>query len=233
MSGMELSAGGASCRVYGEKNASFLLIQPVDDHDLAELDAEVRYIGEHAAVPFLLAAVPVENWNDDLSPWPAPPVFGNQPFGGGAEETLRKIQDKVIPALRSEFSLPKDVRLILGGYSLAALFALWAVCQTHRFSAAAAASPSVWFQNWISYASSHAVQTNHVYLSLGDREEKTRNQQMAKVKDCIIETHAVLRKNTDCTLEWNEGNHFKDPDKRICKALLWCINRIKMNETEV
>lgn len=228
MSGMELSAGGAVCRVYGEKNASFLLIQPVDDHDLAEMDAEAQSIAEKTSVPFLLAAVPVQNWNDDLSPWPAPPVFGNQPFGGGAEGTLRKIQDKVIPALRSEFSLPKDVRLILGGYSLAGLFALWAACASGSFHGAAAASPSVWFPGFGEYAVQNEIRTRAVYLSLGDREEKARNPVMARVGDCIRALYAQYAADPQliAALEWNEGNHFRDAGLRTAKAFAWVLNRL-------
>ena len=37
------------------------------------------------------AAVKVESWNRDLSPWPAPAVFGNESFGDGAAALLREI----------------------------------------------------------------------------------------------------------------------------------------------
>ena len=29
----------------------------------------------------------------------------------------------------------------------------------------------------------------------------------------------------ECVLEWNEGNHFKDPDLRTAKAFAWLMNR--------
>ena len=59
---------------YGNKAASTVLIQPVDDHDLSVIENEVRLIGEKSEVDFLLKAVMVDNWNNDLSPWQAPPV---------------------------------------------------------------------------------------------------------------------------------------------------------------
>ena len=66
-----------------------------------------------------------------------------------------------------------------------------------------------------------------VYLSLGDREEKTRNQVMAKAGDCIREARELLdRQGICCTLEWNEGNHFKDPDLRTARAFAWVMNHI-------
>ena len=68
---------------YGDPESDRVLMQPVDDHDLAVIENEVRAIRtgtEH----FYLIAVKVNDWNRDLSPWTAPPVFGNEPFGSGA-----------------------------------------------------------------------------------------------------------------------------------------------------
>ena len=65
-----------------------------------------------------------------------------------------------------------------------------------------------------------------VYLSLGDREEKTRNPVMAKVGSAIKEGYSILTETgTDCVLEWNKGNHFKEPDLRTAKAFAWLMNR--------
>ena len=72
-----------SCRIYGDTGAQYLLLQMADEHDFAGMAREVEAIHRQTAQPFLLAAVQVENWNDDLSPWPAPPVWGKQGFGGG------------------------------------------------------------------------------------------------------------------------------------------------------
>ena len=58
-----------------------------------------------------------------------------------------------------------------------------------------------------------------VYLSLGDREEKTRNPVTATVGDRIRETYDLLKaQGIDCTLEWNPGNHFRDAGIRTAKA---------------
>ena len=183
------TVSGRNCSVFYEELPELILILPEDETSAQRIAEELCY---ETKIPFLMAVFEVRDWNKELSPWDAPPVFGREDFGHGAADTLSFIENDLLPALYGHYELKQDLPMILGGYSLAALFALWAVCQTDRFSAAAAASPSVWFQNWISYASSHAVQTNHVYLSLGDREEKTRNQQMAKVK---VNTYLNLRKS--------------------------------------
>ena len=69
---------------YGEPNAKNVLLQPVGDHDLPAIENEIREIKRLTAQPFRLIAVKVERWNDDLSPWCAPAVFGHEDFGDGA-----------------------------------------------------------------------------------------------------------------------------------------------------
>jgi len=34
----------------------------------------------------------------------------------------------------------------------------------------------------------------------------------------------LSKQGLKCILEWNEGNHFKDPDVRTAKAFSWLIN---------
>ena len=60
---------------YGDKNADIVLIQPVGDHDLPEIENEVAEIKKLTSVDFQLIAVKVEDWNRELSPWEAPAVF--------------------------------------------------------------------------------------------------------------------------------------------------------------
>ena len=102
---------------------------------------------------------------------------------------------------------------------MAGLFALWTAMQTNRFDGIAAASPSIWFPGFLEYMKRQKVQSDCIYLSLGDKEEKTRNPVMATVGDCIREAHAWLQQcGIGSTLEWNPGNHFIDPGLRTAKA---------------
>ena len=221
--------GGRRCTVFPSGEAKYLLIQPVDKHDAELLDREVSLISAAVSTPFILAGFLVEDWNRNLSPWDAPPVFGRQPFGHGAPETLAFVEWDLIPAVIGTCGVVETIPVVLGGYSLAAFFALWSVCQTSRFAAAAAASPSVWFPGWMDYAAQHVSKTAHVYLSLGDREEKTKNPVMSTVGDCIRSQYALLsggENPVSCVLEWNEGNHFRDSEIRCAKAFSWCINRL-------
>ena len=212
-----------SCRIYGDTGAEYLLLQMADEHDFAGMAREVEAIHRQTAQPFLLAAVQVENWNDDLSPWPAPPVWGKQGFGGRAGDTLAWLE-QAVPRIRQQYSIKEDGKAILGGYSLAGLFALWAETQTDALYGVAAASPSVWFPGWSEYEAAHPIQAQRVYLSLGDREEHTKNQTMAAVGDNIRALHTALtQRGTACTLEWNTGGHFKDVDLRTARAFAWTM----------
>lgn len=201
---------------YGDQDTSNLLIQMVDDHDLALIENETALIKNMTEKDFFLIAFKVNDWNNDLSPWPAPAVFGNKGFGDGAEGTLSEILDEI-----KGF----DNTCYIGGYSLAGLFALWAAYQTDRFSGVAAASPSIWFPGFVDHMKKSSIQTGKVYLSLGDRESRVRNPVMASVKDCIEAAFDLLKnQDTPCTLEWNKGNHFKYPDLRTAKAFAWLLN---------
>ena len=205
--------------LYGNENAPVVLIQPADSHDLAFIEDEVGMIREQTGEDFCLAAVPVESWNRDLSPWEAPAVFGNEGFGGKAEETLGEILEMFEGDGRT---------LVLGGYSLAGLFALWAATRTDRFAGIAAASPSVWFPGFTDYLRANPVRSGAVYLSLGDREERTRNPVMAEVGNRIRQAEEILKEQGVKTiLEWNSGNHFREPDLRTARAFAWILNETR------
>ena len=110
-------------------------------------------------------------------------------------------------------------RLLAGG----AVCAVGAT-RTDTMYGVAAASPSVWFPGWPGYEAAHPIQTQRVYLSLGDREEHTKKQTMASVGDNIRALHSALtRHGTACTLEWNTGGHFKDVDPRTARAFAWVM----------
>ena len=222
-----LKFGDRPCRIYGEAHAEYLLLQMTGEHELQSMESEVTAIAQ-SAQHFLFAAVPVKNWNDELSPWEAPAVWGKESFGGNAAGTLRFLTEQAILTLKKQFALPENVRIILGGYSLAGLFALWASTQTALFSGVAAASPSVWFPGWLEFEQRHPIQTQHIYLSLGDKEEHTKNAVMAAVGDNIRTLHSRLaERGTDCTLEWNNGGHFKDADLRTARAFRWVMEDIR------
>ena len=223
MTAQIIQIGNRFCRIYGEGNAEYLLLQMTDEHELQSMDNEVAAIAQ-STPQFLFAAIPVENWNDELSPWKAPAAWGKQDFGGNATNTLHFLTEQVIPTLKQQFNLPESIKIILGGYSLAGLFALWASTQTDLFYGIAAASPSVWFPRWMEFEQQHPIHAQYIYLSLGDKEERTKNLVTASVGDHICALHSqLIERGADCTLEWNSGGHFKEADLRTAKAFQWVM----------
>ena len=205
--------------LYGNKTEENLIIQLVDERELELIPKEMEEIQKLTGKEdFAFLAVKVDNWNIDLSPWNAPAVFGNEDFGDGATETLQYLNDLA----EGEY---KGKRIILGGYSLAGLFALWAATKSSYFGRIAAVSPSVWFPGFTEYLAEHKTIADIVYLSLGDKESKTRNATLATTDECIKKTHNILlEQGVKCILEWNEGNHFSNPEIRMAKGLSWILN---------
>ena len=224
---LQLVIAERECSLYEEKEAAFLLLQPVDDHDLEGMDSEVETLKSLTSKPFSLLTVKVNDWQQELTPWKAPAVFGKVPFGDGAPDKLRLYTEQLLPALEKRgIYRPAEMRLLLGGYSLAGLFALWAGYQTAVFKGIAAVSPSVWFAGWTDYATSRKPLSTAVYLSLGDKEEKARNPVMASVGNAIRRQDALLAEQGIChTLEWNAGNHFVDADIRMAKGFAWLMKQ--------
>ena len=200
---------------YGNAGADIVLIQPAGDHDISEIKDEAAEIQSLTSMDFELIAVKVDDWNKELSPWKVPAAFGNEDFGDGAAQTLEEV-------LR--LCSDKSKTYYIGGYSLSGLFALWSACQTDLFSGIAAASPSVWFPGFTDYIKEHKIKSQNVYLSLGNKEEKTRNPVMAKVGDSIREVYAWMKaEGVNCTLEWNQGGHFKETMARTARAFAWVM----------
>ena len=217
----EISIDGRLCFLYQDEAATHLLIQPIDEHDLELLDQEIEAIKKLSDKPFSLVAFMIKNWNQELTPWAAPAVFGKVPFGSGAEKTLEFITSRLLPEVQE--NIP---HLILGGYSLAGLFALWSGYQTDKFDGIVAASPSVWFPKWIEYATDNKPLAKSIYLSLGDKEEKAKNPVMAQVGNAIRRQNELLTGQMDNTiLEWNPGNHFVDSEKRTAKGFAWVMDK--------
>lgn len=209
---------GRTCRRYATgRGAEWLLVQPVDERELEGMEEEVDLIRSMTGREFELVAVTVDDWQRELTPWAAPAVFGRTAFGDGARATLGFVTERLLPLCPAR-------RTLLGGYSLAGLFTLWAGYQSPAFDGIAAVSPSVWYPGWMDFAQAHAPQAEAVYLSLGDKEERTRNAAVARVGDCIRRQHELLRRQIPVAcLKWNEGNHFRDAALRTAKGFAWLM----------
>jgi len=216
-----------TCTIYKSEHPEYLLIQPIDEHDLEVLDNEVATVQSLTNKSFTLVAFEIKDWQSELTPWTSPAVFGKVPFGEGASATLSFIKDTLIPQLEQMELFDKNgMQCVFGGYSLAGFFALWSSYQTKLFGGIAAVSPSVWYPQWMEYAEKNRPLTTSVYLSLGDKEEKTKNPTMAQVGNCIRKQQELLAaQGINTILEWNPGNHFQHSDERTAKGFAWLINQ--------
>ena len=217
---------GRACRLFGSDRPAYVLIQPSARHENATLEAEAEKIAALAKTPFVLVTIELEDWIIDLMPWPDGNISRDPEAGKHAQDTLDYLLLSLIPELQRRYGV---LPVLLGGYSLGGLFALWASARTDGFKAIAAASPSVWIRDWIPFAQKHAPQAEQVYLSLGDREEHVKNQAIARVGDCLRAQHALLQEQLGaghCTLVWEPGNHFNENEARLARAFAWCLERL-------
>ena len=226
--GMELTefkVKGRRCVYRADEQPEVLLIEAIDARELEGLDAELSAIKDGCKHRLAYVALIVEDWNKELAPWTAAPVFGKVPFGDGARNTLEIIKEGVIPEMLQRFGSLKGADVIIGGYSLAGLFALWCCYESDLFKGVAAASPSVWYPEWMKYIGSHNPNAKRIYLSLGDAEAKTKNPVMATVADNITALYDLLKKcpGVRSLLEWNEGGHFREPALRTARAFVWAV----------
>ena len=217
---------GRECFVSDSVQPQYILIQTLGRHERGFFDRTADLIAGESDVPFVLVAFQVIDWDLDLTPWHDVAINRSPEVGTMTGETLYYVTESLLPALEAEYG---KLPVILGGYSLGGLFALWSSSQTDRFSAIAAASPSLWIKDWLDFAQAHPVMAGKVYLSLGDREEHVKNRFIARVGDSIRGEYELLQArlgSENCTLVWNPGGHFQDEDKRLASAFAWCLKNL-------
>lgn len=185
-----------------------------DDH--TAFAAQVK-----ALAPCTLIACQSSDWNNDYSPWPATALPGQAPFEGRGADTLAQL----LAHIQSQSS---DRPVLMGGYSLAGLFALWAHAQCSAFSGVAACSPSLWYPFWNAQQIAASVPSAAmVYLSLGRREEKTRHPVLSTVGDALRTQHEALKaRSIPTTLVWHDGGHFTQPTQRMTEGFMYLLSHL-------
>lgn len=225
------SSDGVSDASYGV--ASGVVSDVVSDAPLVVLncfgdegEAVACELDKLVGVPYSLLAINVSDWNTALSPWKAPAVFkGEGDFGCGADEYVSELVNEIVPVACDEYGL-KPCAIYIAGYSMAGLFALYSLYKTDFFAGCASCSGSLWFPGFYEFSSEHefASSPSKIYLSLGDREAKTKNPVMATVEDKtrgIAESYSS--KGYNVLFEMNDGGHFNDPELRTAKGIAWVI----------
>lgn len=179
---------------------------------------------------FTLVEISGLDWNNELSPWASPPVGrDNVPFGGGADGYFETLIGEIIPAAVAQLD-KKPRSVILAGYSLAGLFALYASTKCDMFRAVASCSGSMWypgFKEYILYCDISRLPKS-VYFSLGDREALTSDETLRTVEDNTREiSEHLAEKGIKTVFELNKGNHFKQSVMRIAKGICRILEMCK------
>lgn len=184
---------------------------------------------------FSLAVVSGLNWNHDMVPWDALPISGNGiPFTAGADDYLRLLTEEIMP--KTERELPGTVLWRgLAGYSLAGLFAFYAPYRTEFFSRIASISGSLWFPGFQEYVFSNVMKRKPdcLYLSLGDKECRTKNSYLRTVQERTEQIAAFCRnEGIDTAFHLNPGNHFQHGVRRTAAGIAWLLTGKKSDQNE-
>ena len=178
--------------------------------------------------PFTLVSISDLDWNHDMVPWDSPPVFRNaESCTGGADDYLRHLTTEIIPTAEKELAGVPSWRGIVG-YSLAGLFALYAIYRTDLFARVGSMSGSLWFPGMKEYLFSHKPkrQPDCIYFSLGDKESKTRNPVLRSVRQNTEEIQAFYQdKGIDTVFQLNPGNHYDHAAERTAAGIAWMVSR--------
>ncbi len=220
-----MTVEGKHIYIYGEKDILIPLVTINTFHgDGSDVYTALKGMTDKK---ICLAVISDIDWNKEMSPWECPPLRKNDsPFTGGADDYLKKLVHKIIPAIKDELKYePKEI--VIAGYSLAGLFAIYSLYKTDVFSAAVSASGSMWFPNFNEYTEKNELckKPVKVYFSLGDKEAKTKNLLLAKVEKNTSDIfNRFCNLGIDTVFEMNPGNHFKDAEVRLAKGIAWILS---------
>lgn len=189
-----------------------------------------RRLGEGTRQSMALVAIEPRSWDNDLTPWPAPPTFrGARPYEGFAESQLELLGRAIMPeaeALLAQHGMAPAFSA-LAGYSLAGLFTAWAATRCSLFECVASVSGSLWYPDFVKYVAGNRPNSTvrRAYFSLGDAEPRTRNRAMRSV---LEDTRRVAERfeqfGTATRFELNPGNHFTDEDLRTARGIRWLLD---------
>lgn len=223
--------GDETCVAFDDASVAPNAVEPcvplIYMHEIQdESDAVLKRCAELGCPPFVLVAIHVPQWNDMLTPWECPGVFADDaPFAGHAKRQL-EVLSEIVQKTEERLGVRPAHRCI-AGYSLAGLFVTWAPFQTDLFDAVASASGSMWYPNFAEYVEAGEFERplRCAYFSLGSKEARTPSRLLRGVADGTQRVVAAFEaKGVRTAFESNPGNHFKEPDVRMAKAICWAVS---------
>lgn len=164
------------------------------------------------------------DWERDLPPWNAPPLYPDEPpFLGGADFFLSQLLTNTIPTIEARYQLPQKDRVLIG-VSLAGLFAAYTACRSDAFPRIASISGSLWYDGFVQFLTRQPPRPSlrAAYFSLGRKEKNSRLMRLASIENATIQTVQRFKScGIETTFELNPGTHFTDIPLRIRKAITW------------
>ena len=204
-----------------KENAPLVILHTVQ----GEGESVYRMALEGAPMDFSFASIGNLAWDDEMSPWEIPPIAkGDKPCTGGADVYLNTLTETILPEILRH--LPSPSFAALAGYSLAGLFAVYAMYRTDAFARIASASGSFWYPGFLDYVRKHELkrQPEGMDFSLGNKEAKTRNKMLQSVEENTrwLENH-YRASGIRTIYEENQGNHFQNANERMAKGICWIL----------
>ena len=229
---MSMEIDGKICHIFSKGHSGPVLFWGIGTGEQESLKRMLKLLEQISDKKnWMLVAYESRDWNRDFSPWPSSGVWGKGCFSGGGEETMRWLLSSCIPYVQLHYNAGNYLsERLLGGYSLSGLFSLWAFYSSGQFGGVASCSGSLWYPNWEAFVKGKRIPKDSlVYLSLGKKEEQTKNQAMARVGDITRRQYEICRTSNPvgCVLEWNHGGHFQDPEARMAKGFGWLLNQLE------
>ncbi|MCD8197360.1 MAG: alpha/beta hydrolase [Lachnospiraceae bacterium] len=222
---VKLCYGGKTIQLYRAPQAAPLVIYHAVMGEGKKLWQDCQKLG---CPEFSLAVINGVDWDDEMTPWPIPPIAkGDTPCSGGADAYLDQLLIELLPEIREALPAPPEY-CVLSGYSLAGLFAVYAAYKTDCFSRIVSASGSLWYPDFLSFVQQNQISeaVKVMYFSLGDKESHTKNPYLAPVEDNtrFLEQY-YSEKGIQTTFRLNAGNHYHNSTGRTAAGLRWALQQ--------
>lgn len=182
---------------------------------------------EEAAQRFDVSIVAVTgmDWDDDMTPWPAPgEPPGSPDFKGYAPRFLSSLIDNVLPETERRLDIAHDAERTLCGVSLSGLFTLWQWMVNDTFHNIISLSGSFWYAGFVEWIKSQPIprKSGKACFLLGNQEAKTKVKAFQPVQKDTMEIVRYLHDNgIDDMFELVPGNHYQYADRRLDRAFTW------------
>lgn len=202
-------------RYDGNERITYILY-PISSIDRWVDDAAMTYATSVVAVTGM-------DWDNDLTPWPAPGVPPGCPdFKGNAPQFLERVKS-VVTMAEKRLGITAPERRNLIGVSLSGLFTLWQWTCCDLFTDIASLSGSFWYEGFVRWFMTRSVtgQSNaKAYFLLGDKEATSHIKAFRSVQ---TDTTAVVRHlqslGIDTRFDIVPGNHYQHASERLAMAM--------------